>query len=194
MKQILDMVPAIAFVIAYFTTYDFMVATGVILVASVLQMGVAYALFRSVEKMYWISFIILAVAAVLTLTFNNPLFLKWKPTIVSALFASIILGSDWIFKKPIVKTLTEMGLKQSPDMDVNAPDPWWRLWNTLWGLFFITTGALNLWVAYTFEEAAWVKFKLFGLTGCNIAFTILFIVAISQHLKSNETPSPTNQD
>ena len=39
-----------------------------------------------------------------------------------------------------------------------------------WLMFFIVVGALNIWVAYSFSEATWVYFKLFGLTSLTLVF------------------------
>jgi len=40
-------------------------------------------------------------------------------------------------------------------------------------LVFLLLGAANLFVAYTFAEPVWVSFKLFGLTGILLVFTVL---------------------
>jgi intracellular septation protein len=50
-----------------------------------------------------------------------------------------------------------------------------RLWpqlNVAWSLFFLGMGLLNLYVAYQFDEATWVNFKLFGGMGLLIAFVV----------------------
>ena len=48
-------------------------------------------------------------------------------------------------------------------------------WNTLqkaWIAFFAVVGGINLAVAYTCSTDTWVNFKLFGLMGLTLIFTI----------------------
>jgi intracellular septation protein len=42
----------------------------------------------------------------------------------------------------------------------------------LWVVFFIIAGGLNIYVAYSFSEPVWVKFKVFGL----LALTLIFVI------------------
>jgi intracellular septation protein len=49
---------------------------------------------------------------------------------------------------------------------------WVRL-NQIWVVFFIFVGAVNLYVAYSFSEEFWVKFKLFGMLGITLVFVII---------------------
>jgi len=39
-------------------------------------------------------------------------------------------------------------------------------------LFFLSVGAINLFVVYNFDTDTWVNFKLFGIIGLTIAFII----------------------
>ena len=59
---------------------------------------------------------------------------------------------------------------------------WWRL-NLAWVVFFAFSGLANLYVAYNFDEATWVNFKLFGMMGLTFAFIILQAFYISRHMK-----------
>ncbi|MEC7803979.1 MAG: septation protein IspZ [Pseudomonadota bacterium] len=47
-------------------------------------------------------------------------------------------------------------------------------------------GTANIVVAYSFEEAVWVNFKLFGLIGLTLACLILQAVWITQRLPDQE--------
>jgi intracellular septation protein len=42
----------------------------------------------------------------------------------------------------------------------------------MWVAFFVVAGTLNIIVAYRFDEATWVNFKLFGLMGLTLAFAV----------------------
>ncbi|RKZ93197.1 MAG: septation protein A, partial [Gammaproteobacteria bacterium] len=57
---------------------------------------------------------------------------------------------------------------------------WFRL-NISWVLFFIGSGLANLYVAFNFDEATWVNFKLFGLLGLTIVFIIGQSIYLSKH-------------
>ena len=48
----------------------------------------------------------------------------------------------------------------------------WQQLNLAWVVFFLIMGILNLLVAYQFDEATWVNFKLFGGMGLMLAFVI----------------------
>jgi intracellular septation protein len=56
----------------------------------------------------------------------------------------------------------------------------WNRLNFAWVAFFLFAGALNLWVAFRFDEATWVNFKLFGLMGLTLVFALAQGVWISR--------------
>ena len=53
-----------------------------------------------------------------------------------------------------------------------VPRTLWLRLNGIWVVFYGLLGALNLWVAYSLTERAWVNFKVFGLTAAFMAFAI----------------------
>ncbi len=81
------------------------------------------------------------------------------------LIAAVFLGSQWIGDKTVVQRM----LGKAAEL---GPDQWIRL-NQIWVVFFIIVGGVNLYVAYTFSEAFWVKFKLFGMLGITLVFVII---------------------
>jgi intracellular septation protein len=62
---------------------------------------------------------------------------------------------------------------------------WTRL-NQIWISFFLVVGGINLFVAYNFSEAFWVKFKLFGMLGLTVAFVILQSIWLAAATKRND--------
>jgi intracellular septation protein len=46
-------------------------------------------------------------------------------------------------------------------------------------------GGINLFVAYNFSEAFWVKFKLFGMLGLTVAFVILQSIWLAAATRRN---------
>lgn len=164
MKFLSDLFPVILFFIAY-KMYDFYVATAVIIVATIAQVGFNWFRHHKVEKMHLVTLLLVLLFGGLTLYLQDPLFLKWKPTVVNWLFAIVFLGSQFIGNKPLVERMMSKSVALSP--------PVWIWLNLAWTLFFVAMGVVNLYVAFNFSEAAWVNFKLFGMMGMTILFIIL---------------------
>lgn len=73
------------------------------------------------------------------------------------------------------------------------PGKVWDKMNYSWALFFIVSGALNLYVAFSgrFSESQWVNFKVFGLMGLLIVFVIIQSLWLGRYLKDH---SAANDD
>lgn len=177
MKFLSDLFPVILFFIAY-KLYDFYVATAVIIVATLVQVGYHWVRHRRVEKMHLITLVLVLLFGGLTLYLQDPLFLKWKPTVVNWLFALVFLGSQFIGKRPLVERMMSKS--------VALPAPVWGRLNLAWTLFFIFMGAINLYVAFNFSEAAWVNFKLFGMMGMTFLFIILQAFYLARFISETE--------
>jgi intracellular septation protein len=177
MKLLYDFFPIVLFFIAY-KTYDLYVATAVIIAASALQVGVSWLRHRKVEKMHLITLVIVVVFGGLTLILKDPVFIKWKPTVVNWLFAVAFLGSQFIGKKTLVERMMST--------QVDLPGPVWRRLNLTWVGFFIVMGVANLYVAFNFSEDTWVNFKLFGVLGLTFVFIIVQAFYISRHMPDEE--------
>src|SRR5690606_9856510 len=111
------------------------------------------------------------------LVFHNANFLKWKPTVLNWAFAAVFVGSQWIGGKPIVQRI--MGSVANL-----RPEQWFRL-NLVWAGFFALSGGLNLYVAYNFSEASWVKFKLIGMLGLTLLFGIVQTVWLAYAMRKD---------
>ncbi len=57
----------------------------------------------------------------------------------------------------------------------------------MWVLFFVLSGFLNLYVAYNFSEAFWVKFKVFGFTAITFVFIFLQMIWLMRLMKDKES-------
>jgi len=164
MKFLFDFFPILLFFAAYHL-YGIYAATAVAMVASVLQIGAGWLLWRKVERMHWISAGLIVFFGGMTLLLHNPLFIMWKPTILNWLFALVFLGSAWIGSKPLVQRMMEHVIQ--------VPREIWHRVNWAWVGFFFVSGVANILVAYQFSESTWVNFKLFGLMGMTFVFMIL---------------------
>lgn len=84
--------------------------------------------YRKVEKMTLITFLMVLVFGTLTLVFHNDLFIKWKVTVIYALFALALLISQWVLKKPLVQRML--------GKELTLPDKVWSNLNLAQAVFF----------------------------------------------------------
>jgi intracellular septation protein len=178
MKFLADFFPILLFFVAY-QLYDIYVATAVAIAASFIQVGYFWLRNHRVEKMHLVTLALLILFGGLTLILRDPLFIKWKPTVVNWLFAVVFLGSHFIGKKTIVERMMSHA--------VTLPLEIWVRLNTAWSLFFVASGALNLYVAFNYAEATWVNFKLFGLLGLTMVFVVLQALYLARHVQEQDT-------
>jgi intracellular septation protein len=162
LKILADWIPIIVFFVAFKTT-DIFTATGAAICATVLVMLVFLISGRRIENMQWISLAMISIFGGLTIIFQNEQFIKIKPTILYFLFALILLVPQ-LFGKLLIKSLLGKQLK--------LPSLAWKKLNTAWLLFFSFLGVLNLYIAQNYSTDFWVDFKLFGMLGITIIFTI----------------------
>src|SRR5690606_23982346 len=156
---------------------DFLFATAVLMAAMPVFLLVHRRVTGRLNKIYLASTVLVLLFGAATLLFRNADFLKWKPTVLNWAIALVFLGSHWIGEKPIVQRI--MG-----SVVTLARDQWTRL-NLIWVGFFTMVGAVNLYVAYGFSEAFWVKFKLFGMLGLTIAFVLVQSVWLTHAMRRN---------
>ena len=154
-----------------------------IIVATIVQVGFNWFRHHKVEKMHLITLLLVLLFGGLTLYLQDPLFLKWKPTVVNWLFAVVFIGSHFIGGT----TLVERMMSKS----VALPPPIWIRLNLAWTLFFVIMGTVNLYVAFSFSEATWVNFKLFGMLGMTALFIIgqaFYLARFMAEPEQNTTP------
>lgn len=163
MQLLIDFFPIIVFFVVYKIAGMYW-ATGAIIVAMGLQMGVQWVRERKVSKMLLVSTLFVALLGGITILFRNPLFIQWKPTVVNWLFAVAFLGSQYIGDK----NLTERVMGHAIQLEASI----WRQLNWMWVINFAFLGAANLFVVYNFSEETWVNFKLFGMLGLTLLTAI----------------------
>lgn len=184
MQLLHDLLPVVVFFVAY-KAAGIYVATAAIIVAVLVQTGVKYARTREVSKVGLASAGAVLVLGGLTLIIQDARFIQWKPTLVNWAFGAAFLGSLLVGQRPLVERLI--------GEQVRLERPKWTRLNLAWGLFFLALGGLNLFVAYRFDEATWVNFKLFGLIGLTLAFMVAQGVWISRHaLEPEAEPVPAS--
>ncbi|WP_041360485.1 septation protein A [Nitrosomonas sp. Is79A3] len=174
MKFLFDLFPVILFFLA-FKLYDIFVATAVAIVAAIVQIGWLWFRRREVDKMMWINLAIIVIFGGATLISQDETFIKWKPTVLYWLIATVLLVSNLIFRKNLIQTMLE---KQ-----IVVPLFVWNRLNLSWIGFFLAMGCINLYVAFSFSVDTWVTFKLFGATGLMLVFIIVQMMMIGKYLK-----------
>jgi intracellular septation protein len=141
-----------------------LLATVVVIVATMAQIAWVHFRHGKVDKMLWISLVLVTVFGGMTLIFQDETFIKWKPTILYWVFAGTMAFSALVLKKnPIKAMLGEQ---------MTLPEPVWDKVNLSWIAFFLFMGALNLIVAFNFSTDIWVDFKLFGGMGLLLLFVL----------------------
>ena len=145
-------------------TQPIILATAVLIPATVLQ--ILYTRWKTgkIEKMHLVTLALVILMGGATVILQNKEFIMWKPTVVNWLFAAAFLGSQWFMEKSFLQRMMEQA--------VEMPDSTWKKLNYAWVIFFIVSGIINLLVAYNFSEDTWVNFKLFGMLGLTIVFII----------------------
>ena len=153
-------------------------ATATAIIATLLQIIWVKWRHGKVDTMLWVSFVIIVVFGGATVLLHDEAFIKIKPTALYWLFAGVLLFSNMLFKKNLIRSLMQekMGL----------PERIWGHLNLAWSGFFLLLGILNLYVAWNFSTDTWVNFKLFGATGIMLIFMIAQAILVSKHIEVDE--------
>jgi intracellular septation protein len=181
MKFLFDLFPVILF-FAAFKAFDIYIATGVVIAATMAQIGWVWHRHGKVDTMLWVSLALVVVFGGATLILHDETFIKWKPTILYWLFAGTLFGSAQFFGKNLIRAML--------GEQVQLPEPLWVRLNYAWVGFFAVMGVLNLWVAFNFSTDTWVSFKLFGGMGLMIVFIVLQGVVLARYLPEEQELPP----
>ena len=157
-----------------------LLATVVVIVATLLQILWLKARGRKVDTMLWVSLGLVTALGSATIYFHSESFIKWKPTVLYWVMGASLLVGQLVFRKNGIKSL--MGAQMS------LPDAVWRKVNFSWVAFFAVMGCINLWVAFNFSTSTWVNFKLFGSMGLMLVFILAQAFFLNKHLKT-DTPT-----
>ncbi|MFO1150216.1 MAG: septation protein A [Alsobacter sp.] len=152
-------------------------ATGVFMVAALVALAVSYALTRRLPLMPVVSAVMLVIFGGLTLWFNDPVFIKLKPTVVNALFGAALLVSLWL-GRPLLPIVLDAMLP----LDAEG----WRKLTFRWGLFFFVLAGINEVVWRTQSESFWIAFKAWGI----MPLTLLFALSQTPLILRHEVKEP----
>jgi intracellular septation protein len=153
-------------------------ATAVAMIASVVQVIFYRFKYQRYEKMHLISLVLIVGLGSATLIFQNPWFIKWKPTGIYWFSSLLFLGSSFLGKKPLIQKMMES--------NIELPSKVWYRLNYAWCVFFVVMGGINLYVAYSYNTDFWVTFKLFGGIGFTLLFVFIQAIYLTKHLSVKE--------
>ena len=160
-----------------------LLATVVVIVATVVQIGYLLARRQKIDMMLWITFVLVVVLGGATVWFHNATFIKWKPSVLYWAMGLAFWISQTFFRKNLLQTM--MG------QQLELPAPVWQRLNVAWIAFFALMGLLNLYVAYSFSTSTWASFKAFGATGLMLVFMLAQGVYLSRHIKPEHNAAPS---
>lgn len=155
-----------------------LVATVVVILATFVQIGWVWFRHGKVDKMLWISLVLVVVFGGMTLIFKNESFIKWKPTILYWIFAGSMSVAALVFKKNAIRSML--------GEQMQLPDAVWTRVNLSWIGFFLFMGAANLVIAFNFPTDVWVNFKLFGGMGLLLVFVLVQGLVLSKYLEDSK--------
>ena len=198
MKQFLEFLPLVLFFGAYqmngetisvgewlYAFDGIYSATAVLMLSSVAVLLIAFVLERRLDKrLMWMTVAILVFGAA-TLIFRDQRFIQWKPTVFNWVLALVFLASQFVGDKNLLQRFLGQQLV--------LPRAVWGRLNLLYVAHFSVVGALNLFVAYRYEEAFWVSYKLYSSLGFTIALMALTVLLLFPHLK-NQIPNSDTED
>ncbi len=172
-----EFLPVLLFFVA-FKWYGIYVATTVGIAISALQFGISSFWFKKIDKKQLITLIVFLVFGGMTLYFHDPIFVKWKPTIVFWIFGVVLFFSHFIGKKPLMQRMLEAMLEGKASLPIAV----WKRLNLAWTVFFILLGTINIWIAYTYSTEAWVNFKLYGILGLLFLFSVMQAFYLARYM------------
>ncbi|MDO5653741.1 MAG: septation protein A [Brachymonas sp.] len=176
MKQILEFIPLVLFVLAY-KLKGIYFATGVLMAATVLQMAALYAIDKKLSPMHKVTLVLILVFGALTLLLRDERFIKWKPTVLYTVMALALAVALWGFKKNVLRIMLGSQL--------NLPEPVWHKLAIAWMAYCLFMAAINAFMVVYFTTDQWMSFKLWGYV-----FPLIFIVGqgmyIMKYLKDDD--------
>ena len=175
-KLLLDLGPLVVFFATNYITGDFMLAVGLLVAATVVALAAGWMLERRISMMALFGCVAVTFFGGLSLYFDNELFIKIKPTVLTVLLAAVIAGGRLLGRNPL-------GLLMGTQLRMR--DEGWRALSWLWVAMFLTTALANEIAWRSLSTDDWVTFKVFGITAISLLFAILSVPVMTKHQIEN---------
>ena len=176
LKFSLDLGPLLIFFAAN-ALFGIITATEVFMAAMLMVIAIGIAVERKLSPMPLITGVLVLVFGGLTVWLSNDIFIKIKPTILYAMFATVLLGG-LAFGRLFIKAVLGQSLRLS--------DAAWRILTWRWAIFFIALAVLNEIVWRNVSTNIWVAFKVWAVFPLTLLFAISQAPFISRHQIEDE--------
>ena len=176
-RMLLDFGPLLLFFGANYLYSDLMFSVKVLVVATIVSLAASWVLERRISMMAAFGCAALVFFAGLTLYFDDELFIKIKPTILTLMFAAAIAGGRAMGRNPLAAIMGSQ---------VKLTNDGWRIMSWLWVAMFACSALANEIAWRTLSTDSWVTFKVFGLTGISLGFVLLSLPVIQKHQINNQ--------
>ena len=175
-KMLFDFGPLLLFFGTNYIYSDLMLSVKILVAATLVSLALSWHFDRQISLMAAVGCAALVFFAGLTLYFDNELFIKIKPTVVTLMFAVLIAGGRLLGRNPLAAiigkqiTLTAQG---------------WRAISWLWVAMFVTSAIANEVAWRSLSTDDWITFKVFGLTGISFLFFALSVPILQKHQRQD---------
>jgi intracellular septation protein len=146
--------------------------TAVLVLATIVALAYSWLKYRKIPMMALVGGVAVAFFGGLTLYFNDEFFIKIKPTVISLLFA-LVLVTGQLTGRNMLKLLLGGQMNM-------AEAGWYRL-GWLWSAMFVTSAIANEIAWRSLSTDGWVAFKAFGLTGISVLFAVASIPVFTKY-------------
>ncbi len=170
-KSLLEMGPLLLFfAVNYF--YGIFAGTAILVVSTIISLVISRVLYKSIPMLAAFGCVAVVLFGSLTLIFDNDLFIKIKPTVVSLIIAGILLLGKVMGKNPLA-----IVMKSS----ISLQEEGWTKLTLLWVFMFIVMAIANeiAWRNLTTDQ--WVSFKAFGIPVLSVFFGLLSLPILKKY-------------
>ena len=177
MRLVVDFGPLVVFFATYKLTggglHGTLVATEAFMVAVVIAIGAAIAVFRKVTPMLLLSTVLILTFGSITLYLRDPRFIQMKPTLYYAVLATMLF-IGLLRGKPLLRWLFGPIF---PGLD----DAGWMKLSRNWALFFVVLGVANEVMRATLTFDTWLTAKVWGVPIVSLIFAAGNIPMLLRH-------------
>lgn len=159
-KMALEIGPLVVFFLVN-ARADIFVGTAWFMAAMVVALVLSWVLLKRIAVMPLVTGVLVLIFGGLTLYFHDDTFIKLKPTIINAMFGSVLLGG-LVFGQSLLRYVFGDVYKLKPKG--------WTILTWRWGLFFFALAVVNEVVWRTQSTDFWVAFKVWA----NMPLTVIF--------------------
>ncbi len=166
MKFILDFFPVLLFFVSYklyvwqngsseaMQSAALLFATPVLMAATALQMAIIYRKYGRLTTIHKFGLWLILGLGAFTLLLRDDTFIRWKPTVLYCLLATILLGGALLRKKNLIQHMLGQHLK--------LPTVVWSRLNWAWIGYCLFMAAVNAFVVLHYSRDTWMNFKMWG--------------------------------